>query len=151
MRVNKTVWFDMDGTIADLYGVQNWLGYLLNESALPYKQAKLKYEKNELIRQFIILKQKGYNIGIISWTARNGAMDYNARVKNAKIEWLKDNGLYNFLDEILITEYGVNKSEICKEYGVGILVDDEKQNLTSWFNGDTIDASKNILKELENL
>lgn len=25
------IWFDMDGTIADFYGVENWLDYLLDE------------------------------------------------------------------------------------------------------------------------
>lgn len=28
MAIEKTINFDMDGTIADLYGVENWLEYL---------------------------------------------------------------------------------------------------------------------------
>jgi hypothetical protein len=151
MNVNKTVWFDMDGTLADLYGVKEWLSYLKNENTLPYEICELKYEKVSLIKSLVILKQKGYNLGVISWTAKNGTIEYNQAVKNAKIEWLKRNGLYNLLDEILITCYGENKSYTCEKYGHGILVDDEKQNLITWSNGLTIDANKNILKELENL
>ena len=26
-----TIWFDMDGTLFDLYSVENWLEYLQNE------------------------------------------------------------------------------------------------------------------------
>ena len=31
-----TIYFDMDGTIANLYGVENWLDYLMNEKTVPY-------------------------------------------------------------------------------------------------------------------
>ena len=31
-----TFYVDMDGTIANLYGVENWLEYLINEDAFPY-------------------------------------------------------------------------------------------------------------------
>ena len=31
--------FDMDGTIANLYGVENWLAYLVAEDVKPYKEA----------------------------------------------------------------------------------------------------------------
>ena len=151
MKVNKTVWFDMDGTIADLYGVKEWLSYLKNENTLPYEICELKYEKVSLIKSLVTLKQKGYNLGVISWTSKNGTIEYNQAVKNAKIEWLKRNELYNLLDEILITCYGENKSHTCEKYGRGILIDDETQNLKTWLNGPTIDANKNILKELENL
>lgn len=151
MKVNKTVWFDMDGTIADLYGVKEWLSYLKNENTLPYEICELKYEKVSLIKSLVTLKQKGYNLGVISWTSKNGSIEYNQAVKNAKIEWLKRNELYNLLDEILITCYGENKSHTCEKYGRGILIDDETQNLKTWLNGPTIDANKNILKELENL
>ena len=35
-----TIWFDMDGTIADLYGVDGWLDNLINEDTRPYDIAK---------------------------------------------------------------------------------------------------------------
>lgn len=38
--MNTTIFFDMDGTIADLYSVENWLEYLINADALPYEIAK---------------------------------------------------------------------------------------------------------------
>ena len=30
----KNIYFDLDGTLADLYGINNWLDYLLNEYLL---------------------------------------------------------------------------------------------------------------------
>ena len=41
-ELNITINFDMDGTIADLYGVENWLEYLINGDAFPY--AKVRQE-----------------------------------------------------------------------------------------------------------
>ena len=32
----RTIWFDMDGTIANLYGVDNWLDKLHASDASPY-------------------------------------------------------------------------------------------------------------------
>ena len=33
------IYFDMDGTIADLYGVENWLNDLRTERTTPYEIA----------------------------------------------------------------------------------------------------------------
>ena len=38
--MKKEIWLDMDGTIADLYGVDNWLEYLEAEDEKPYRIAK---------------------------------------------------------------------------------------------------------------
>ena len=34
------IWLDMDGTIADLYAVENWLPMLQAHNPTPYEQAK---------------------------------------------------------------------------------------------------------------
>ena len=43
-----TIYFDMDGTIADFYGVENWLDYLLAEKTFPYVSAKPLVDNNKL-------------------------------------------------------------------------------------------------------
>ena len=60
------IWFDMDGTIADLYGQSNWLEDLIAEKVEPYLNAEPLYAVGELLSTFWDLKLKGYNIGIIS-------------------------------------------------------------------------------------
>lgn len=37
---NKWLWFDMDGTITDLYNVEGWLDYLVHGSTMPYEIAR---------------------------------------------------------------------------------------------------------------
>ena len=46
MTENKVIVFDMDGTIADLYGVDGWLKDLRAENPRPYEVAKPLYDMN---------------------------------------------------------------------------------------------------------
>ena len=71
--------FDMDGTIADLYGVENWLEYLIAENVKPYEAAKPLVNMSALARRLNTLQRKGYEIGVISWTSKNGSAEYNAK------------------------------------------------------------------------
>ena len=56
----KIICFDMDGTIADLYGVENWLDYLLASDTLPYEAAKPLLRLNVLARILNRLQREGY-------------------------------------------------------------------------------------------
>ena len=50
--MRKTLVFDMDGTIADLYGVENWLPMLRAEDPLPYEIAEPIYNMTWLASIF---------------------------------------------------------------------------------------------------
>ena len=79
-----TIWFDMDGTIADLYGVQNWLDYLIAKDALPYEVAKPLVRLSALARVLNNLQRKGFKVGVISWLAKNSTADYDEAVTEAE-------------------------------------------------------------------
>ena len=55
--------FDMDGTIADLYGVDGWLDKLIASDSSPYTMAKPLVNLNSLARLLNRLQKKGYEIG----------------------------------------------------------------------------------------
>ena len=122
--MKKEIWFDMDGTIADLYGVEGWLDMLLNENARPYEIAKPLVNMRELAKVLNKLIEKGWEIGVISWLAKNGTNDYNKKVANAKMKWLAKHLKSVRFAKIDIVEYGTPK-QINRN---GILFDDEKQN-----------------------
>ena len=122
--MKKEIWFDMDGTIADLYGVEGWLDMLLNENARPYEIAKPLVNMRELAKVLNRLIKKGWEIGVISWLAKNGTNDYNKKVANAKMKWLSKHLKSVKFAKIDIVEYGTPK-QINRN---GILFDDEKQN-----------------------
>ena len=47
--MTKAIYFDMDGTIADLYGVPNWLDCLIAEKTKPYREAKPLVDMRNLL------------------------------------------------------------------------------------------------------
>ena len=125
------IWFDMDGTIADLYGVENWLEKLLNSDPAPYAAAKPLLNLSRLARLLHKAQRNGYEIGIISWTSKSGTAEYNRAVEAAKREWLACHLPSVEWNEIKVVAYGTPKSSV----GNGILFDDEEPNRTEWGNG----------------
>ena len=71
-KLNITINFDMDGTIADLYGVDNWLEYLINENPYPYEYAEPLLRLSALARKLNALQRNGYDLAIISWLSKSG-------------------------------------------------------------------------------
>lgn len=129
--MTTTIFFDMDGTIADLYGVENWLNYLIAENALPYEIAKPLIKLNALARILNRLQKQGYKIGIISWLAKNSNENYDMKVTKAKIDWLKKHLASVNFDEIHIVKYGTPKQTFANNK-TDILFDDEEKNRKEW-------------------
>ena len=140
--MTTTIFFDMDGTIADLYGVENWLDYLIASDALPYEIAKPLIRLNALARVLNRLQKEGYKIGVISWLAKNSDTDYDGKVTKAKREWLKKHLASVNFDEIHIVKYGTPKQTFAKTEN-DILFDDEEKNRNDW-TGKAFDVNKII-------
>ena len=120
--------FDMDGTIADLYGVENWLDDLINENVRPYAEAKPLVRLSALARVLNRLQREGHEINVISWLSKNGSAEYNARVTETKKAWLAKHLPSVHWDNIIIVAYGTPKETL----GTGILFDDEERNRNNW-------------------
>lgn len=143
-----TIFFDMDGTIADLYGVENWLDYLINEDAFPYENAKALLNLQALARVLNRLHRNGFRIEIISWLAKNSNAEYDEAVTLAKMHWLSVHlGSVSF-DEINIVSYGICKDTF-RHTDTDILFDDEAQNREAW--GGQAFGVENIIEILKAL
>ena len=140
--MTTTIFFDMDGTIADLYGVENWLDYLIASDALPYEIAKPLIRLSALARILNRLQKQGYKIGIISWLAKNSNTAYDEKVTRAKKEWLKKHLASVNFDEIHIVKYGTPKQTFAKTEN-DILFDDEEKNRNDW-TGKAFDVNEII-------
>ena len=150
--MDKWIWLDMDGTFVDLYGVKNWLADLQSLNTRPYEIARPLVNTWSLLGVLLWAKENGYNIGVISWLSRNPSVDYGERVTKAKLDWLKKHDLDFILEEVLTVPYGVNKSDVCKKYGYGILFEDEKPNRESWKCGKAVNPCEDLVKAiLENI
>ena len=147
---NKTLVFDMDGTIANFYGVDGWLDYLINENTTPYEVAEPLYDMNVLRNVLITLKNIGWRIVVTTWLAKGGTKEYNDRTRKAKLDWLAK---YNFpYDEIHLVKYGTTKANCTRKIGgYQVLVDDNEKVRKGWTLGHTINANENIMPKLEKL
>ena len=127
----RTIWWDMDGTIADLYGVENWLADLRAENVRPYVEAKVMWNMSQLARLMNQLQRMGYQLGIISKTSKGGSASYNELVKQAKLDWLKKHLASVSWDSICVINYETPKSLMMRTED-DILFDDELKNREEW-------------------
>lgn len=146
----QAIYFDLDGTLSDLYNVPQWLEKLRAEDATPYAQAKPLVNMVELAALIVQLRRKGFTVGVISWSAMGGSTEYTRQVKKIKRLWCERHGLQ--FDEFHVVKYNTPKHRVAKIKNA-VLVDDNKEVRTSWSLGQTIDASdaKQMIESLKKL
>lgn len=146
--------FDMDGTIADLYGVPCWLEKLRAYDSTPFAHAKPMWDMKTLSSICESLAISGIEIIIVTWLSKESTKDYDAEVTQVKKEWLEKNGFY--YNQFHAVSYGISKSEVVKPYlrknEKAILIDDNAEVRKAWTLGDTINPqTENILKILKEI
>jgi hypothetical protein len=147
MKKENAIYFDLDGTLADFYGVSGWLDALEHEQVYPYVAAKPLFDEQVMQELICQLKRAGYVIGIVSWSSKSGSKEFHQKIRRAKLGWLKAN--FPWADEIHVVKYGTPKHKVVKVKNAA-LVDDEARNLNAWSLGKAIDA-KNMMAELERM
>lgn len=121
---------DLDGTIADLYGVEGWLDALLAEDVRPYLEAAPLVEVGALNRAIADLHRAGHSVHVISWNCGgNPSAEYRRAVGAAKREWLARVGVQG-LDSVRVVAHGTPKQSVIE--GAGVLFDDEERNRAAW-------------------
>ena len=141
------IWLDMDGTIADLYGVENWLPMLEAEDPTPYAVAKPLVRMCVLARLLNKVQKNGYEICVVSALSKNGSAEYGEAVIEAKLAWLKSHLASVNFDEVKFVPYTYTKNDVNE--GNDILIDDEERHLNAW-TGEAYNAL-NILEVLKSL
>lgn len=146
--MKKAIYFDMDGTLVDFYGVDGWLNDLKHSHTRPYDIGAPLVNMNVLARYLNKLQKKGYHIGVISWGANKSSKSFLDRTRKAKRNWLHKHLKSVKFDEIRITQYGKAKHKAVK-YPNGILFDDNPTVREKW-TGTALDVD-NILSNLRAL
>lgn len=127
----NAIYFDLDGTLANLYGDPCWLEKLRSFDPSPYEQAIPLINMNALARRLNTLRKAGWHIGIVSWLSKESNNEYDEAVTEAKRRWLDKHLRSVKWDEIVIVPYGTPKQNIVR-FADGILFDDEERNRTAW-------------------
>ena len=63
----KMVCFDMDGTVADLYGVPGWVEMLRAYDPAPYLLSKPMLDMARLVELLIKCQEAGIEVRLITW------------------------------------------------------------------------------------
>ena len=124
----KTINFDMDGTLADLYAVDDWLSKLRAYDATPYEDAVPLVNLSSLAFYIHKAQKNGWRVNIISWLSKEPSADYDEEVAEAKLDWLAEHLPSVQFDEIFIVPYGTPKASLAS----GVLFDDERPNREAW-------------------
>ena len=133
MTTTPTFCFDMDGTLANTYGVADWLSMLRAYDPTPYREAKPMLNLSALARQLNAAQRKGARLVIISWASKDPDPDFYDTVLATKMEWLAEHLPSVEWDEVFVTPYGRNKAEQCGvEDENFFLFDDEENNRNAW-------------------
>ena len=132
MKTVKAVYFDMDGTIANLYAVDDWLPKLRAYDATPYREAKVMCNMALLARYLKMLQKKGIKVGIVSWLSKAPNAEYDKAVTMAKLEWLKAHLPSVTFDTVQIVAHGTPKARMVSDAHLSILFDDEQKNRDEW-------------------
>ena len=143
MEKVKMLVFDMDGTVADLYGVENWLEMLRSENPLPYIVAKPMWDMEILADLLNEFRAQGGIVAVVSWLSMGSSQQYKEMVRLAKREWLADMGFP--ADYIHLVQYGATKANSVRKRlaggGSAVLFDDSEKVRSSWTLGETIDPT----------
>lgn len=152
-KVRMIVW-DMDGTMADLYGVDGWLEMLRNENPLPYEIAKPLWDMERLANIIRGLQAIGVEQRIVTWLSMDSSEEYKREVRTAKREWLEH---FDFpFDHFHGVQYGATKADSVRKFladdETAILIDDSAKVRKGWHLGETVDpAEVDIIDFLEAL
>lgn len=149
----KKIFFDMDGTIADLYNEENWLSRLQNEQKGLFRNLKPMHDKDKLTKIFNDLVELGFEIEVITWTPKNVSQDYIKIVEQEKKEWIQEH--FPIIKNIHCLNYGVPKQKAkYKKAKLEILVDDNLEVIEMWNTPKqrkSIIANHNLIANLQTL
>ena len=142
--------FDLDGTVADLYGRNDWLEKLRAEVPI-YEELEPLVDMIELTAIAERLAEKGVEFGVVTWLSMGASVDYEFVTAMEKFRWCQK--YMPYISEFEAQPYGTPKQtnyHHCK----CILIDDNaevRQSFETPHRRKTFDANEDICEFLTKL
>ena len=142
----KALCFDMDGTIADLYAVPNWLEKLRAYDASPYINAPPMCDMELLAELLHKAMAQGIEVRIITWLSKESNKEYDEMVRMAKRVWLD---YFNIpYDHFHGIAYGTTKANMVRKAlnlencETAVLFDDNEKVRNGWHMGESYNPAE---------
>lgn len=123
------IYFDFDGTVADLYGMSDWKEKLDNEERGLFISCPPLVDMELLNALCEALKPYHYEFIGLTWLPKNASRSYEHDCEQEKIEWASKH--FTALDKVKCLSYGVAKAHGAKK-GKAYLIDDNAEVLAQW-------------------
>lgn len=129
--MSKKIYFDLDGTVYDLYSVKNWLEKLETEQKKVFIEGDFLGDYPEFLDRIHLLIEYGYTFGVITWLPMRATPEYEEICRQEKIEWI--NQYLPFVSEINICSYGIPKQNCIQKRSKEMwLIDDNIEVCRMW-------------------
>jgi phosphoglycolate phosphatase-like HAD superfamily hydrolase len=138
------IWFDMDGTIADLYNHRDWLKRIRNNDSTVFEELQQTSFTNRMIADIMeeakFAEVTDITFGIITWTSMEATYEMQLETSKSKLIWAKKfNNRYNlninFDTHFITLPYGTPKQSglaRVNSKGYQVLIDDNQEVLDTW-------------------
>lgn len=152
--MSMKIYFDLDGTVYDLYGVDNWLELLREEISGVYTTGNSLFD-TEFYKVVSCLLAKGVKFGVITWLSMTASPEYEENTRTEKLNWCKEH--LPFIETFVAQSYGTPKQNAIKSRTKNdILIDDNAEVLKVWCNGKTrtgyqVTNEKNVTQILKDI
>lgn len=127
-----TICFDLDGTLFDLYGKNNWLEKLETEKPEVFRGDFLP--EIDVTKLFLIMAKLAamkVRFEVITWLPKYASKKFERECTKEKIKWVKNN--LPFIDNISCISYGVPKqTAVSKKTSKIFLIDDDEKVGRVW-------------------
>ena len=160
----KSIWFDMDGTIADLYKVEGWLTKLRSNDWSVYSECAPRHNYQRINAAVEALIENGWQVGVITWASKGIGWGKDLdKIAEVKFDWLCKFFPALADGHFACIPYGYSKADFLEEkmgdcYTVSYLVDDNKEVRQEWRSHSceyvkvkTINASRAFVREQDGL
>lgn len=145
--MSKKIYLDLDGTVYNLYKIENWLSMLRNEESGVFNQNQFIGNYNEFLKEVYRLIGSGWSFGVITWLPMGASPEYEQICREEKEQWINEN--LPFVNEVNICFYGIPKQNLIQKRAKTMVLIDDNIEVCKMWNTNKMRKSINVSKDFD--
>ena len=119
---NSHIILDLDGTLYDLYNVDNWLEKVESGDPSVFTEGGALVNIDKLNKKIEIFQKMGCTFSVVTWLPMGATEKYKKECYSRKMNWCREN--LPTISEVNIIDYGIGKHLYRKKDKFNYLIDD---------------------------